>query len=318
MISKTNLCTFILSSVTMLSTALFSIAIAQEQTHDMLHATHSIVSEESEASFSIDEILLGNDKTVVGTTSMVEGDISFDLANPQAAQLGTIMIDARDLTTDDRRRNGAIQNRILNTSTAGNEFISFAATTIEGMPEAVAVGDSIEVSITGDLTISGVTLERTFLTQLSIVSETELSGSATTTILHKDFGLSIPKVPVVARVNEDLTLSFNFVARANPPAPAESAESTESSLPTCPATILIENFAFSPAACQVKVGTSITFKNVDGAPHTATSLSGEAIQFDTGRLAGGAEGSITFDTVGSIAYRCDVHPSMLASITVVQ
>lgn len=177
-----------------------------------LVATHSILADRSEASFSIFEILLGNDKTVVGTTSLVTGDVSFDINNPQATQLGPIIIDARSFETDDRRRNGAIQRRVLNTSQEGNEFITFAATAIDGLPESVAIGDSFEVMITGDLTIVGTTLEEVFTVNVTVNSETELEGAGTATILHKNYELNIPKVPVVSFVADELTLEIAFVA----------------------------------------------------------------------------------------------------------
>ena len=198
----------------LLAIFIFTIGYSQEavaETSEELIATHTI-SETSEASFSIFEILLGNDKTVVGTTSLVTGDLSFDLNDPQAAQLGSIVIDARGLETDDNRRNGAIQRRILNTSQTGNEYIIFQATSIEGLPETAAVGDSFELMITGDLTIIGTTLEQVFTVNMTVTSETELEGTGSTTVLYKSYGLNIPKVPVVARVADELTLEIAFVA----------------------------------------------------------------------------------------------------------
>jgi len=181
------------------------------ETSEEMIATHTI-SEQSQASFSIFEVLLGNDKTVVGTSSLVTGDLSFDINNPQAAQIGSIIIDARGFETDDRRRNGAIQRRVLNTSQTGNEFIIFETKAIEGMPESVAVGDSFEIMITGDLTIVGTTLEQVFTVNVTVNSESELEGVGTTTMLYKSYGLTIPKVPVVASVADDLTLEIAFVA----------------------------------------------------------------------------------------------------------
>ena len=188
----------------------------ESATSEELIATHTI-SENSTASFSIFEVLLGNDKTVIGTTSLVTGGLSFDLDNPQATQLASIVIDARGFETDDRRRNGAIQRRILNTSQEGNEFIIFETTSIEGLPETVVVGDNFELMITGDLTITGVTLEQVFAVSVTVTSETELEGLGITTIMYKDYGLDIPKVPVVARVADELTLEIAFVAA--PPVP---------------------------------------------------------------------------------------------------
>lgn len=182
------------------------------ETSEEIIATHTI-GEGSQASFSIFEVLLGNDKTVIGTTSLVTGDLAFDINDPQSAQIGSIIIDARGFETDDNRRNGAIQRRVLNTGIDGNEFVQFEATSIEGLPESVAVGDNFELMVTGDLTIIGNTLEQVFAVSVTVASETQLEGVGTATILYADFGITIPKVPVVARVADELTLEIAFVAK---------------------------------------------------------------------------------------------------------
>ena len=61
----------------------------------------------------------------------------------------------------------------------------------------------------------------------------------------------------------------------------------------------------------VKAGTTVTFMNEDGAPHTAT---GDG--WDTGRLNRGDSKDVTFDTAGTFAYVCAIHPSMKGTITV--
>ena len=90
----------------------------------------------------------------------------------------------------------------------------------------------------------------------------------------------------------------------------------EEALVSCPDTILIKDFTFSPASCKVKVGSSLTFKNVDTAPHTATSLFDSAVKFDTGELIKDASAVITFDTAATIPFHCEIHPSMQGSIVV--
>lgn len=170
------------------------------------------LSEGSEARFYIDEVLLGNDKTVIGITPDVTGEISFDLADPQAASIGVITINARDLTTDSDRRNGAIQRRVLNSNDDAFQFITFTPTSIAGLPESAAVGDSFDMQITGDLTIKETTLEVVFETNVTISSETELQGLGSTIINYKDFNLTIPKVPAVASVEDEVKLELAFTA----------------------------------------------------------------------------------------------------------
>lgn len=74
----------------------------------------------------------------------------------------------------------------------------------------------------------------------------------------------------------------------------------------------IQGMKFSVPALEVAVGDTVTFTNLDGAPHTATARDGA---FDTGRLAKGGSATITISEAGTFDYFCAVHPAMKASIT---
>ncbi len=80
-----------------------------------------------------------------------------------------------------------------------------------------------------------------------------------------------------------------------------------------PNTVTIANFAFSPDTLTVTKGTTVTWQNSDAVTHTATADGGS---FDTGHIASGASGSATFNTVGTFAYSCAIHPSMHGVIKV--
>lgn len=75
----------------------------------------------------------------------------------------------------------------------------------------------------------------------------------------------------------------------------------------------IVNFAFAPAATTVQVGDTVTWKNSDAAPHTAT---GDAAEWDSGTLATGQTFSFTANQAGTFAYHCAIHPSMVATLVV--
>lgn len=170
------------------------------------------LQDSSEARFYIDEVLLGNDKTVVGVTNDVTGTVTFDASNPQAAEVSTITIDATTLSTDDNRRNNQIQQRILETSDEANATISFTPTSISGLPESVAVGDSFEVILEGDLNLHGITNTVSFPTTVTYSSEGELTGIGQTTILLEDYAITIPSVPIVANTGDTVILELEFVA----------------------------------------------------------------------------------------------------------
>ncbi len=174
--------------------------------------TFVIVAEESEARYIIDEELLGQPKTVVGTTSAISGELTVDPANPAVSSIGPIRIEAGTFTTDSNRRDGAVRRFVLQTSQF--QFITFTATQYVGLPDAAAIGDEIQFEVTGDLTVRTITKPAIFIVTMQIVSDSELRGSAATIIVRDDYELRIPQVPSVANVGEEFIVEFDFVARA--------------------------------------------------------------------------------------------------------
>jgi polyisoprenoid-binding protein YceI len=175
-------------------------------------ALFEIVQAESEARFIIDEVLRGSPVTVVGVTDQVAGQIAIDPANPGATQIGEVRVNARTLATDNDFRNRAIRNQILDTNTY--EFVTFQPTELVGLPDTVAVGQPFTFQVVGDLTVKNVTQPVTFDVTVTPVSETRIEGLATTTFPYRDFGVSIPEVPSVDLVADDVTLELEFVAVA--------------------------------------------------------------------------------------------------------
>lgn len=174
---------------------------------------YHIVSAESSATFTLDEMLRGEPKTVVGTsTGFIAGEIGLD-KNLASSTIGLIKINARTFSTDDNMRNNAIRRMILKTENDANEFITFKPTSIvEAVVEGQDVLPGAIYDITGDLTIAGITKPVTF--RVDTLLETDLlSGRAYTTINRSDFNLVIPNIPFVANVEETVDLEIYFVAK---------------------------------------------------------------------------------------------------------
>jgi polyisoprenoid-binding protein YceI len=165
---------------------------------------------ESQARFVIDEVLQGSPKTVVGSTNQVAGQIALDPTDLDTAEVGTILINARTLTTDSEQRNRMLQNRIL--ETGDHEYISFQPKQLIGLPDGAVAGQTVPIQIVGDLTIKGITREVTFDATVTPASTDRLQGSAATTIRYADWGISIPQVPAVAGVADVAQLQIDFVA----------------------------------------------------------------------------------------------------------
>lgn len=195
-----------------------SVATAAQPVDSVTSSTSQLFTldqSQSQASFTLDEELLGKPTTVVGTTSLVSGEITINPADLSKTTIGTIQIDASDLATDSDRRDGAIQRFILQASNEAYRYITFTPTAIEGLPSTASSGDTVDLQITGDLTISGVTKPVTFAATITGVSAGQISGLATAQVLRSDYNLTIPSVPSVANVSDAVQLQLQFVANAS-------------------------------------------------------------------------------------------------------
>jgi plastocyanin len=76
------------------------------------------------------------------------------------------------------------------------------------------------------------------------------------------------------------------------------------------------NFGFSPSSLSIKAGTTVTWTDMTGAPHTVTSDAGDPAPFNGSLSGDGATFSFTFTTSGTYKYHCSIHPYMTATITV--
>ncbi len=177
---------------------------------------YRIVPEESEVRFEIDEILRGAPTLVVGTTNQVAGDFIIDFADLGASQLGAIRINVRTLRTDEERRDRAIRSRILESASDQYEFTTLETVRLEGLPETIEIGQPATFQIVTNLTIRDITHEVIFDAELTVVDPDRVEGTAVTTILRGDYNLTIPSVPFVASVDEDVLLGITFVALAVP------------------------------------------------------------------------------------------------------
>lgn len=75
----------------------------------------------------------------------------------------------------------------------------------------------------------------------------------------------------------------------------------------------IQNFAFSPDTIDIKAGETVTWTNMDTAPHTVTSLSGA---FDSGSINTNSTFKFQFNKPGTYVYHCTIH-AMMANATVI-
>ena len=80
-----------------------------------------------------------------------------------------------------------------------------------------------------------------------------------------------------------------------------------------PATIDIDNFAFTPPTLTVTAGTTVTWKNEDDSPHRIGDKNGT---FKSAALDTDDTFSHTFAAPGEYPYICTIHPYMVGKIVV--
>ncbi len=77
--------------------------------------------------------------------------------------------------------------------------------------------------------------------------------------------------------------------------------------------VMIKNFMFSPMALTVKAGSLVTWKNLDGEPHTVVNDAG---LFRSAALDQNETYQFKFDKPGVYRIFCGIHPNMKATVTV--
>lgn len=172
-----------------------------------------IVPEESQVTYEVGETFLNQNNRyaiAVGRTQQVNGEVRFDQANPRNSSVGALTIDISTFTSDSPRRDNAIRDRWL--ESARYPLATFTPTAIEGLPETYTSGEEITLTITGDLTVREVTRPTTFTVTGAIDGET-MRGVAETQIKMTDFGFQPPDIAGVLRAEDDVKISFSFVAR---------------------------------------------------------------------------------------------------------
>jgi plastocyanin len=71
--------------------------------------------------------------------------------------------------------------------------------------------------------------------------------------------------------------------------------------------VAIKGMKFAPAELTVAAGDTVTFTNMDSAPHTGTA---DDHSFDTGKLTKGQSGTVNIAAKGEFTFHCHIHPAM--------
>ncbi len=174
---------------------------------------YKIIPGESQLQYEVGEVFINENNrfgVAVGVTSQVQGEIMVDSAAPQNSNLGTITADISQFKSDSGRRDNAIRTRFLESQRFPT--VTFVPTQIEGLPASYEPGQEIPLKISGDLTIRDVTKPVSFEAVVRL-SEGQLSGQATTTILMSDFGFGPISIAGILKTEDQAKVTLTFVAR---------------------------------------------------------------------------------------------------------
>lgn len=146
------------------------------------------IADGSQAGYRVDEVLNGQDVTVVGRTSDVEGSVTIEGTELAAADVEVTMT---TITTDSGSRDGQFLD-ILKT----DEHPTATFTLTEPVDVAAVADGVASVQAAGDLTIAGVTREVVVdLDAQATAGGVEVSGSIPVTF--SDFDITAPDLGFV-------------------------------------------------------------------------------------------------------------------------
>ena len=170
------------------------------------------IAEGSSATYRVTEQFVGVAFTneAEGTTNLVSGTLTID-ADGTIAPGSKLTIDLRGLKSDQDQRDGFIQNRTLETAKFPNA--EFVPTKVTGLDKMIPSAGQSGISLTGNLTIHGVTKEVTFQGYATFNPRTNsVAGRAKTSLTFDEFGITQPKIGRLASVDNkiDLQLVYRF------------------------------------------------------------------------------------------------------------
>ncbi len=163
----------------------------------------------STASYSVREHLAGIDRTAVGTTEALAGDIVVDSDDPSLSTVGTVVINVEMLQSDSSLRDKRIRHDFLESGTY--RFAQFAPAAITGLPDEIVEGQAYEIRIDGDLTVKATTAEAVFSGQVTI-ADGELKASMVSTVKMSTFDIGPISISGLVSTSDDVTLTLDLTA----------------------------------------------------------------------------------------------------------
>jgi len=159
-------------------------------------------------------------ETIHGRTTAVSGTIDADPANANDSKVN-VAIDLTTLDTGISMRNDHMRNKFLQVEQFPKA--EFKSVSISG-PKTIGPNKPVDLTITGDMTIHGVTKRVTAPVRVVLIPESELTKSsrgpgdwihatAEFAIKLSDFGITVPQT-LGMKLSNDIALKLDLFANA--------------------------------------------------------------------------------------------------------
>jgi len=174
-------------------------------------ATRLEIAPGTKASYRVREQLLGfnfpND--ALGTTQSVSGSIT--IAPDGAVAAGSkITVDLRTLKSDDDRRDNYLRDRTLQTNQS--PYAEFVARRLTGVPMPIPASGKAALQLVGDMTVHRTTAEIVWTIDATLGPD-RVTGQAKTSFPFAKFGLTIPRLPGLLSVDDNIRLELDLVLK---------------------------------------------------------------------------------------------------------
>jgi len=161
------------------------------------------------ARYRVRERLVGHDlpNDAVGETKTLTGAISIDSSGKVIRQASKFVVNAETFVSDQRRRDGYVRGRLLESDTYPE--VVLVPTAISGISLPLPTSGSRPFEMTGDLTVRGVT-RPTIWKGTAQFQDGGVTGSAATSFTFDDIQMEQPRVPVLLSVADTIRLEIDF------------------------------------------------------------------------------------------------------------
>lgn len=163
----------------------------------------------NEARYVVRELLAAStlENDAVGTTNALTGGLVLNGSGKVDSTGSKWTVDLTTLKSDRAMRDRYVQGRTLETEQFPEAQL--VVTELRGLPAVLPESATLTLTLLGNFTMHGVTKPTTWDVSATIAGN-HISGKATTHLKFADFNLSLPHVPVLASLADDIRLEYDF------------------------------------------------------------------------------------------------------------